>query len=109
MFDVHLKQKTLKWIRQYLKNRGKKEDPMSGRTFMTYINAQFEKGQYQDQDGNQLKWSESTALRQMHKLGMEYCAMKQGIQGMCDQHERIDVRLAREKCVKLSSRAINHQ
>ena len=102
-------QKTLKWIRQYLKNRGKKEDPMSGRTFMTYINAQFEKGQYQDQDGNQLKWSESTALRQMHKLGMEYCAMKQGIQGMCDQHERIDVRLAREKCVKLSSRAINHQ
>ena len=64
---------------------------------MAHMNQHFTKTNVLNYKGEILQWKKTTALAQMHKLGMEYGVLKAG---QCDNHERGDVKEAASRKFK---------
>lgn len=93
LFDDHpmLKRKAVKWTRRRLYKRKKDEAELTASIFMQKMNEWFVHYKVYEDPGaaepKPLKWSESTALRHMHAIKLEYGCYARGY---CDGHERAD-------------------
>ena len=91
ILDRHpmIKRKAISWTRRRLVKRKQNEEDLKAKIFMNKMNSLFAKYDVRDSGGiNYLEWSESTALRYMHKIKLEYGGYSKGY---CDDHDRPDV------------------
>ena len=92
-----VKRKIIKWARRRIIKRKKDEEVITSLQFMGKINELFRQYNVLNTSGQQLKWSQSTACRYMHRLQLEYGGYTQNY---CDGHEREDVLADRDTYIQ---------